>query len=36
MAKERMENTSEMKCYDWFFCLKPLDKADVEKAILKK
>lgn len=36
VAKERMESQDEMKCYDWFFCLKPLDKQEVEKAILKK
>lgn len=24
MAKERMESKSEMTCYDWFFCTKPL------------
>ena len=36
VAKERMEDTSEFKCFDWFFCLKPLDKAEIEKAILKK
>lgn len=23
-AKERMESNSDMKCYDWFFCTKPL------------
>jgi peroxiredoxin (alkyl hydroperoxide reductase subunit C) len=35
VAKERMESTSDLKCYDWFFCLKPLDKAEIEKALLK-
>jgi len=24
VAKERMESKDEMKCYDWFFCTKPL------------
>ncbi len=36
VAKERMEDTSKFKCYDWFFCMKPLDKAEIEKALLKK
>jgi len=36
VAKERMDNKEEMKCYDWFFCTKPLSKEDIEKAILKK
>lgn len=35
-AKERMENQKDIKCYDWFFCTKPLSKEDVEKAVLKK
>lgn len=36
-AKERMENTPEgMKCCDWFFCLKKLDKETVLEKILKK
>jgi len=35
-AKERMESKDEMKCYDWFFCTKPLPKEKVEKAIIKK
>ncbi len=25
-AKDRMEGKEEMKCYDWFFCTKKLDK----------
>ncbi len=25
-AQERMENNESMKCYDWFFCTKPLPK----------
>lgn len=36
VAKERMEEKENMKCYDWFFCTKPLSKDDVENAILKK
>ncbi len=36
VAKERMENKTEMHCYDWFFCTKKLDKEKVLKTILKK
>ena len=36
VAKERMESKDEMKCYDWFFCTKKLDKETVLKKILKK
>jgi len=36
VAKDRMEGKEEMKCYDWFFCTKKLDKDKVMKAILKK
>lgn len=35
-AKDRMEGKEEMKCYDWFFCTKPISKETVEKTILKK
>lgn len=36
-AKERMEGADEdVKCYDWFFCTKKLDKDKVLNAILKK
>ena len=35
VAKERMDNPGEMKCYDWFFCMKPLDKEEVLKALVK-
>ncbi|MEW5844887.1 MAG: peroxiredoxin [Bacteroidota bacterium] len=36
-AKDRMEGkTDDMKCYDWFFCTKKLDKDTVLKKILKK
>jgi len=36
VAKERMESKGLMKCYDWFFCTKPISKEEIEKAILKK
>jgi len=36
VAKERMESKDGMKCYDWFFCTKPISKEDVEKTILKQ
>jgi peroxiredoxin (alkyl hydroperoxide reductase subunit C) len=36
VAKERMESKDEMKCYDWFFCTKPIDKETVMKTVLKK
>lgn len=36
VAKERMENKEEMHCYDWFFCMKKLDKEKVMGAIAKK
>jgi len=36
VAKERMENQKGIKCYDWFFCTKPISKEEVEKTILKK
>lgn len=29
VAKERMESKGEMKCYDWFFCTKPLTPEEV-------
>ena len=36
-AKERMEAKDEdMKCYDWFFCTKKLDKDTVLKKVLNK
>lgn len=31
VAKQRMEDKENMKCYDWFFCTKPLSKEEVEK-----
>jgi peroxiredoxin 2/4 len=36
VAKDRMEGKEEMKCYDWFFCTKKIDKEKVFSAILKK
>lgn len=36
VAKERMEDKKNMKCYDWFFCTKPISKEDIERKILKK
>jgi len=36
VAKERMENQTDMKCYDWFFCTKQIDKETVMSKILKK
>ncbi len=35
VAKERMESKSDMKCYDWFFCTRPLAEKAVFDAILK-
>jgi len=36
VAKDRMESKEKMKCYDWFFCTKELDKESVIKAVTKK
>ena len=36
VAKERMEGNQDIKCYDWFFCTKKIDKEKVLGAILKK
>lgn len=36
-AKDRMDGKEEeMKCYDWFFCTKKLDKDTIFKTVLKK
>lgn len=35
VAKERMEDKSNLKCYDWFFCTKPLPKEEVLNSIKK-
>jgi len=36
VAKDRMENKEEMRCYDWFFCTKKLSEETVLSTILKK
>jgi peroxiredoxin (alkyl hydroperoxide reductase subunit C) len=36
VAKERMENKTDIKCYDWFFCTKKLTKKEIEDKIYKK
>lgn len=36
VAKNRMDGKEDMKCQDWFFCTKKLDKETVLKTILKK
>lgn len=35
VAEERMTSTDELKCEDWFFCTKPLDKEVVLNEVLK-
>jgi len=36
VAEERMSNTDDLECEDWFFCTKKLDKDLVLNEILKK
>jgi peroxiredoxin 2/4 len=36
VAKERMDGKQDMKCYDWFFCTKKIDKEKILSTILKK
>jgi peroxiredoxin (alkyl hydroperoxide reductase subunit C) len=36
VAKDRMEGKEDMKCYDWFFCTKKLNKEEVMKKVQKK
>jgi len=36
VAKQRMGNKKDMKCYDWFFCTRKLSKKEVEKNLHKK
>ncbi len=36
VAKDRMDGKEDMKCYDWFFCMKKLDKEKVLGTVLKK
>ncbi len=35
VAKERMEGKEDIKCYDWFFCTKEIDKETLLKTVLK-
>lgn len=35
VAKERMENSPDLKCQDWFFCTKKLDKEQILTRIMK-
>ena len=35
MAEERMMNTEELQCEDWFFCTKKMNKDQLLKGILK-
>ncbi len=35
VAKERMEDKA-VKCYDWFFCTKPISKEEIDNTILNK
>jgi peroxiredoxin 2/4 len=35
-AKNRMDGKEDMKCYDWFFCTKPISKEEVLKKVLTK
>jgi peroxiredoxin (alkyl hydroperoxide reductase subunit C) len=32
-ARERMESTNGIKCYDWFFCTKKLPREEVLKKV---
>jgi peroxiredoxin 2/4 len=36
VAKDRMDGKEDMKCYDWFFCTKKIDKDQVLKTIQKQ
>lgn len=36
VAKERMDNESDMTCYDWFFCTKKMSKQNIEDKVLNK
>jgi peroxiredoxin 2/4 len=36
VAKDRMAGKEDMKCHDWFFCTKKLDKEKVLSTVLKK
>ncbi|MDD2681250.1 MAG: peroxiredoxin [Patescibacteria group bacterium] len=36
VAKERMDNQTDINCYDWFFCTKKISKEDIEKGLSSK
>jgi peroxiredoxin (alkyl hydroperoxide reductase subunit C) len=36
VAKDRMEGKQDMKCYDWFFCTKPIPESKIWEAVKKK
>jgi len=36
VAKDRMDGKENMKCYDWFFCTKELDREKIMSTIRKK
>lgn len=36
VAKERMQSTDDLHCYDWFFCTKKIAKEKVEEALNTK
>ena len=36
VAKDRMEGSEEMHCYDWFFCTKKLSREDIEQKIKRQ
>lgn len=36
VAKERMDGKQDIKCQDWFFCTRKIDKETVPKTVLKK
>jgi len=36
VAKERMENKTDMTCHDWFFCTKKIDKDTILTTIRKR
>jgi peroxiredoxin 2/4 len=36
VAKERMDNKTDMKCYDWFFCTKKLSETQIWEELKKK
>lgn len=36
VAKDRMDGKEDLKCYDWFFCTKKIDKDTILKKVLKK